>query len=66
MPVRVIVDPVLCEGNAVCTQVAPDVFSLGDDDRSRVLVEHPEEGQRPRVETAVRRCPRRAIRLLED
>jgi len=64
--VRVIVDAVLCEGNAVCTQVAPDVFALGDDERSRVLVEHPEEAQRSRVEIAVRRCPRRAIRLLEE
>ncbi len=62
---RVIVDPVLCEGNGVCTQVAPEVFELGDDDRARVLVEHPTEARRAAVETAVRRCPRRAIRLVE-
>jgi ferredoxin len=64
--VRVIVDAVLCEGNGVCTQVAPDVFELGDDDQARVLVEHPTEEQRARIETAVRRCPRQAIRLRED
>ena len=63
---RVIVDPVLCEGNGVCTQVAPGVFELGDDDRARVLVEHADEGQRAAIETAVRRCPRRALRLVEE
>jgi len=63
---RVVVDPVLCEGNGVCTQVAPEIFALGDDDRSQVLVEHPGEPRRAEVETAVRRCPRRAIRLVEE
>ena len=61
---RVIVDPVLCEGNGVCTQVAPEIFELGDDDRARVLVEHPTEARRAEVETAVRGCPRRAIRIV--
>jgi ferredoxin len=63
---RVIVDPVLCEGNGVCTQVAPEIFALGDDDKARVLVERPAESGRASLETAVRRCPRRAIRLQED
>jgi len=63
---RVVVDPVLCEGNGVCTQVAPEIFALGDDDRSQVVVERPGEARRAEVETAVRRCPRRAIRLVEE
>lgn len=29
---RVEVDPDLCESNAVCVGLAPDVFELGDDD----------------------------------
>jgi ferredoxin len=61
---RVIVDPALCEGNGICTQVAPDVFELGDDDRTHVLVERPGETRRADVETAVRRCPRQAIQLV--
>ena len=61
---RVIVDPVLCEGNGICTQVAPDVFELGDDDRTHVLVERPGETRRADVETAIRRCPRQAIQLV--
>jgi ferredoxin len=63
---RVIVDPELCEGNGVCQQVSPEVFRVGDDDRAIVLVEHPAETLRVKMETAVRRCPRRAIRLVED
>ncbi len=63
---RVFVDPELCEANGVCEQVAPAVFSLGDEERARVLVERPAEELRVAVETAVRRCPRRAIRLQED
>ena len=63
---RVIVDGVLCEGNAVCTEVAPAIFELGDDEKAHVLVEGPGEARRAEVETAVRRCPRRAIRLQED
>ena len=61
---RVIVDPVLCEGNGICAQVAPDVFELGDDDRTHVLVERPGETRRADVETAIRRCPRQAIQLV--
>ena len=61
---RVIVDPVLCEGNGICTQVAPDVFELGDDDRTHVLIERPGETRRADVETAIRRCPRQAIQLV--
>jgi ferredoxin len=63
---RVIVDPALCEGNAICQRVAPEVFEVGDDDQARVLAEHPAEGLRGKVELAVKRCPRQAIRLLED
>lgn len=29
---RVEVDPDLCESNAVCVGLAPDIFELGDDD----------------------------------
>jgi ferredoxin len=63
---RVVVDPALCEGNGVCAQVAPEIFALGDDDKARVLVEHPSGARRAEAETAVRRCPRRAIRVVGD
>jgi ferredoxin len=63
---RVIVDEDLCEGNAVCEHHAPEVFRVGDDDKARVLVERPEEALRAKVELAVKRCPRAAIRLVDD
>jgi ferredoxin len=63
--VRVVVDVELCEGNAVCANVAPEVFVVGDDDLARVKMETVPEMLRAKVETAVRRCPRQAL-TLED
>lgn len=63
---RVVIDEMLCEGNAECMAAAPELFVVGDDDRARLLVERPPEALRARVETAVRRCPRQAIALRDD
>ncbi len=60
---RVIVDFDLCESNAVCMQVAPEVFEVRDDDFLYVLQEEPDESLRPKVEEAVRRCPKQAISI---
>jgi ferredoxin len=63
---RLIVDPDLCEGNGVCEKLAPEIFRLGDDDQARVLVDHPPDSASGKVEQAIRRCPRQAIRLVPD
>jgi ferredoxin len=64
---RVIVDRVLCEGNARCVRIAPAVFALEDDvDTVRLLVEEPGEELREAVENAVATCPRQALKLSED
>lgn len=63
---RVIVDHDRCEGNARCVLAAPQVFELHSDDQSYVLIEHPGEDLRPKVEEAVRFCPRQAIALIEE
>ncbi len=63
---RVIVNYDLCEGNAVCMRVCPEVFEVGDDDRAHVLAARPDDRLRAKVETAVRRCPRQALSLVED
>lgn len=60
---RVVVDLDLCEGNAVCSSVAPEVFVVGEDDLARVKVDPVPEALRAKVETAVRRCPRQALSL---
>ncbi len=59
---RVEVDFGLCESNAVCVGIAPEVFDLGDDDI--LAVAHNElsaELRPPQVEDAARQCPRQAI-----
>jgi ferredoxin len=63
---RVVVDFDLCESNAVCMAVAPEVFEVRDDDFLYVLDETPDESLRDKVEEAVRRCPKQAISLAED
>ncbi len=47
---KVIVDHERCEGNARCVLAAPQVFELRDDDQSYVLIEHPGEHLRSKVE----------------
>ena len=60
---RVVVDYDLCESNAVCMAVAPEVFEVDDDDNLNLLQEEPPEGLRPKVEEAVRRCPKQALSI---
>jgi ferredoxin len=60
---RVVVDFDLCESNAICMEVAPEVFEVRDDDFLYVLNETPGEELRAKVEQAVKSCPRQAIKL---
>ena len=62
---RVQVDRQLCESNAVCVRLVPEVFTLDDDDRLRVASGPLPEALRQRVEQAVRRCPKQALTLVE-
>ncbi len=63
---RVVVDFDLCESNAVCMGIAPEVFEVRDDDLLYVLDENPGSDLHERVRQAVERCPKQAIRLEED
>jgi ferredoxin len=60
---RVVVDFDLCESNAVCMGVAPEVFEVRDDDFLYILQEEPPEELRPKLEEAVARCPKHAISI---
>jgi len=60
---RVVVDPVLCEANAVCVSIAPEVFELQADDTLLVRDPTPAESLREKVEQAVAGCPRAALRI---
>jgi ferredoxin len=63
---RVVVDYDMCESNAICMGVAPQVFEVRDDDNLYILDEHPPEELREKVEMAVRMCPKQAISLIDD
>lgn len=63
---KVRVDDDLCEGNALCMKVCPEVFEVRDDDRAHLLIQSPGEELRAKVEEAVRRCPRQAISIVNE
>lgn len=63
---RVVVDFDLCESNAVCMAVAPEVFEVRDDDFLYILNETPGDALRAKVEESVARCPKQAISIAED
>lgn len=60
---KVRVDMELCEANAKCVAICPEVFSLDEQDELTVLDESPPESLREKLATAVERCPRQAISL---
>jgi ferredoxin len=63
---RILVDRELCESNGVCVRLVPEVFELTDDDRLQLRQEEPADALRGRVEHAVRRCPKQALRLVDE
>lgn len=63
---KIVVDYDLCESNALCMEIDPEVFEVRDDDVLYVLNEHPDEDKRSLMEEAVRRCPKQAISIEED
>jgi ferredoxin len=63
---RVVVDYTLCESNAVCMRLVPEVFEVRDDDRLHLKTERPPASLRPGVEEAVRRCPKQALSIVPD
>jgi ferredoxin len=63
---RIVVDDGLCESNAICAGIAPEVFEVRDDDLLYVLDERPPPTLRERLQEAVRRCPKQAIAIEDD
>ena len=63
---RVVVNRTLCESNAVCARLVPEVFFVDDDERLQIKEEQPAEALRERLEHAVRRCPKLALSIVED
>ncbi len=60
---KIVIDMDLCEGNALCAKIAPEVFAVGEDDKASLINNNPGEELRAKIETAVRRCPRQALSI---
>lgn len=65
MSYKVVVDFDLCESNAICMNIAPEVFEVRDDDFLYILNETPGEDMRAKVEESAERCPKQAISVAD-
>ncbi|MGA2529048.1 MAG: ferredoxin [Acidimicrobiales bacterium] len=63
---RIVVDYDLCESNAVCMDILPEVFEVRDDNFLYLLNEHPPEEYREKLTQAVASCPKKAISISEE
>ena len=55
----------VCEANAVCVGLAPDVFELDDDDVLHVLLASPPPDREAVVRQAAAMCPKQAITVTD-
>ncbi|QZA06961.1 ferredoxin [Mycolicibacter heraklionensis] len=62
---KVLVDQDRCVGHGICEMKAPDVFAIGDDGVSYVLVDEISDDHRDAVADAVASCPSQALRLTD-
>lgn len=63
---RLVVDRTLCEGHAICEVLAPQLFEVGDDDQTHLLVSKLGNDVVGAAESAVSECPRGALSWLQD
>ncbi|CAJ1509131.1 ferredoxin [[Mycobacterium] holstebronense] len=62
---QVVVDYGLCESNAICMAINPEVFHVDDDDNLFILKPDITAETERDVAEAVRRCPRQALAIVE-
>ena len=62
---RVTVDTDLCEANAVCAGLVPEVFYVDESDELTILASEVPPALADRVREAVRCCPKMALQLEE-
>jgi ferredoxin len=63
---KIKVDYDLCESNALCEAMAPEVFEVDDNDDLQLKTGETTEANLENVKRAVAACPRAAISLVED
>ncbi len=64
--IKIVVNRELCEANARCVMVCPEIFRVDDQDELHVEPESVDESKRAKIEAAVRVCPRQALSLIEE
>jgi ferredoxin len=62
---KIVVDRSLCDGNALCSKEAPDIFAVDAQDTLHVLKTNFEEKDLQRVRRAVEVCPKCALSIAE-
>lgn len=60
---RVVCDYDLCESNALCEAVAPEVFRIDDDDFLQIDNPRVTDDNRAKIEQAVAACPKSALSI---
>ena len=61
--VKARIDEELCVGTGVCEATAPDLFEIGDDGISHVLVDFVPEDRLQAAREAAANCPTRALKV---
>jgi ferredoxin len=60
---KIVVDRTRCTGIGICESIAPGHFEVGDDGALILIDENFTAADREDVETAVRSCPAKALKL---
>jgi ferredoxin len=60
---KVYVDRDLCEANAICAGLVPEVFEVNEEDELHILTAEVPAPLADGVRHAVRRCPKTALSL---
>ena len=63
---RIKADFDLCESNAICVGMAPDIFDLDDDDYLVILSDEVPEGREEELRQVVANCPKPALSIEAD
>lgn len=63
---RVRADYDLCESNAVCAGLVPQVFEVDDEENLNILVDEVPAHLEAQVRHAVQSCPKTALSLEDD
>lgn len=60
---RIVVDHLLCDGNGLCVNEAPNHFILDQNDALHLIKSSVEPGELASVKLAIQSCPKNALGL---